>query len=75
MTTESKTALRAAKVANIIVCICDLYNVSLSEATDIYYKSTISDLIEDGVADLQCRSDKYLATIIWEEFQETPSEA
>lgn len=75
MTTESKTALRAAKVANIIVCICDLYNVSLSEATDIYYKSTISDLIEDGVADLQCRSDKYLATIIWEEFQETPGEA
>ncbi len=27
-------------------------------------------MIEDGVADLQCRSDKYLATLVWEEYSE-----
>lgn len=71
MTEESKTALRAAKVANIIISLCNLYRISLQEATDIYYRSITSDLIEEGVADLQCRSDKYLATLVWEEFQET----
>lgn len=71
MTEESKTALRAAKVANIIISLCNLYRISLQEATDIYYGSITSDLIEEGVADLQCRSDKYLATLVWEEFQET----
>lgn len=69
MTEESKVVLRAVKVANIIMSICELYHISVPKATDIYYESTTSDLIEDGVADLQCRSDKYLATIIWEEFQ------
>lgn len=70
MTEESKIALRAAKVANIIMSLCELYKVSLKDATDIYYRSTTSDLIEEGVADLQCRSDKYLATLVWEEYQE-----
>lgn len=63
--------MRAAKIANIIVCLCELYGMSLQEATDMFYKSTTSDLIEEGVADLQCRSDKYLATLVWEEYEET----
>lgn len=37
----------------------------------MYYQSDASELIEDGVADLQCRSDKYLATLIWDEHQES----
>jgi len=71
MTDESKLAFQANKSANIIKSICCLYGVSLTEATDIYYQSETSELIEDGVADLQCRSDKYLASIIWEEYQES----
>ncbi len=71
MTEESKMSLRATKVANIIISLCNLYGISLQDATDIYYRSITSDLIEEGVADLQCRSDKYLATLIWDEFQET----
>lgn len=67
MTEESKIALRATKVANIIMSLCDLYNLELKDATDMYYNSTTADLIEEGVADLQCRSDKYLATLVWEE--------
>lgn len=69
MTQESNLALRAAKVARVITSLCDLFNISLQDATDLYYNSSTSELIEDGVADLQCRSDKYLATLIWEEFQ------
>lgn len=71
MTEEGRMVMRAAKIANIIVCLCELYGMSLQEATDIFYKSITSDLIEEGVADLQCRSDKYLATLVWEEYEET----
>ena len=67
MTEESKIALRATKITNIIMSLRDLYNLELKEATDMYYRSTTADLIEEGVADLQCRSNKYLATLVWEE--------
>ncbi len=67
MTDESKMVLRAQKTANIILSLCELYNISLQEATDLYYSSETAILIEEGVSDLQCRSDKYLASLIWEE--------
>lgn len=63
-------AMRAAKCANIIMSLRELYGLSLQEATDIFYQSDTVGLIEDGVADLQCRSDKYLASLVWEEYQE-----
>ncbi len=71
MTEESKLAFQAGKSANIIKSLCDLYGLSLQDATDIYYQSDTSELIEEGIADLQCRNDKYLASVIWEEYQES----
>lgn len=70
MTQESIMALRASKCANIIKAMCELSHLSLKEATDIFYQSETAGLIEEGVADLQCRSDKYLATVILEEYHE-----
>lgn len=70
MTDESKMAMRAAKCAHIIMDLRELYGVSLQDATDMFYQSETAKLIEDGVADLQCRSDKYLASLVWEEHQE-----
>lgn len=70
MSEDGKTAMQANKNANIIKAISQLYHISLPEAIDIYYQSDTSELIEEGVGDLQCRSDKYLATIIWEEHNE-----
>lgn len=64
MSEDGKMAMQANKSANVIKAICELYGVSLQEAVDAYYQSDTSELIEDGVADFQCRSDKYLATII-----------
>ena len=70
MTEESKMVMRATKVANIILSLQELYNISLKEATNMYYNSTTANMVEDGVADLQCRSNKYLATLVWEEYEE-----
>lgn len=70
MTQESIMVFRASKNANIIKAICELSGLSLQNAIDIFYGSETAGLIEDGVADLQCRSDRYLATIILEEYKE-----
>lgn len=63
--------MRGTKCANIIMSMCELFDLSVQKATDIFYDSETARLIEEGVADLQCRSDKYLATLVWEEYQET----
>lgn len=68
MTEESKLSLRAIKNANIICSISELFGLSLSEAANMYYTSDTSRLVEDGVSDLHCRSEKYLATLVWDEF-------
>lgn len=70
MTEESKIVLRGDKCAGIISSISGRYGVDLKKATDIYYKSETSQLIEEGVADLHCRSNLYLAQCVWEEYKE-----
>lgn len=74
MTEETKTIFRGDRSANIIMAICELYDVSLEKATDIFYKSETSELIDDGVADLHCRSPRYLAQCVWDEYLESNSE-
>lgn len=71
MSDDSKQIMRSAQCARIIKCISEMFGLSLPEATDMYYNSETSNLIEEGVADLHCRSDKYLAEEIWLEFQES----
>ncbi len=70
MSEESKQILRSAQCARIIAAISEMHHITLEEATDIYYNSDTATLIEDGIADLHCRSDKYLAEEVWNEYQE-----
>ena len=73
MSEDSKQILKSTQCARIILCISEMYAVSLEEATDIFYNSETANMIEEGVADLHCRSDKYLAGEVWREFQESQS--
>ena len=66
---EAYHAILDAKYARIINEISALHSVSVEDAVDIVYNSPILPLLEDGVADLHCRSDKYLAEEIWREFK------
>lgn len=70
MSEESVQIIRSAQCARIIAAISEMFGVSLIEATDIYYSSETSNLIEEGVSDLHCRSDKYLADEVWNEYCE-----
>ena len=70
---EAKNTILDAKCARIIVAISRVHSVSLETATDIFYNSETSRLIEDGVADLHCRSDLYLAEEVWRGYEENKS--
>lgn len=63
--------LRGDKCAAIINSISEMFGVPIEDAADIYYESKTAQLIEEKVADLHCRSEKYLATLVWEEYQES----
>ena len=71
---EAYHAILEAKYARIINEISEMHSVSLEEAMDIFYNSPILPLIEEGIADLHCRSDKYLAEEIWREREEIKNE-
>ena len=66
---EAFHAILEAKYARIINEISNMYSVSIEKALDIFYNSPLLALLEEGVADLHCRSDKYLAEEIWREYQ------
>lgn len=53
--------LRDMKYARIIELISEKLHVSLDEAMEIFYTSPLFEIIDDGTADLICRSDIYLA--------------
>ena len=67
---ETDLVLRANKNAAIIVAMTELFGISIQEATNIYFQSETSQLIEEKVAELHCRSETYLATLAWEEHLE-----
>ena len=67
MNEVGKQILRSTQCARIIMSISEMYGVSINDAADIYYNSETSNMIEDGIADLHCRSDKYLAEEVWNE--------
>lgn len=71
---ELKQVMLEGKYARIINCISDMYKIPLDKAMDILYRSETFNLINEGVADLHCRSDKYLASEVWQEYQENQGE-
>ncbi len=52
------------KYTRIISLIAEKLSVSLEEAMDTLYSSPLFEIIDDGTADLICRSDLYLANEI-----------
>ncbi len=64
---EAYHAILGAKYARIIEEMSKMYHITMEEAMDRFYSSDTLQLMEEGVADLHCRSDKYLAQEIWNE--------
>lgn len=67
---ETELYLQGNKNAGIITAMSELFDLSTIDATNIFYQSETAQMIEEKVADLHCRSEKYLATLVWEEYLE-----
>lgn len=67
---ETDLVLRANKNAATIMAMTELYGVSVQDAINIFFQSETAQLIEEKIADLHCRSERYLATLVWEEHLE-----
>jgi hypothetical protein len=57
---DGRQTILQMKYARIIEGISQKQNVSREEAMDRFYHSETFQMIQSGIADLHCRSDRYL---------------
>lgn len=57
----AKQNILQAKYARIIEVLSEKMDIPIIDAMSLFYNSKTLDLIQNGTADLHCRSDKYLA--------------
>lgn len=58
------------KYARVIECFAKKQGISLDEALDLFYRSDVYQLMRDGVSDMHCMSDLYLAEELRLEYEE-----
>lgn len=58
------------KYSRVIECFAGKVDISLSNALDFFYRSEVYRLVHDGVSDMHCMSDEYLADELKAEYQE-----
>ena len=55
------------KYARIIRLFAEQNQLTLDEALDFFYRSDLYALVSEGISDMHCRSDQYLADELKEE--------
>lgn len=58
------------KYARVIACFAKQQGISLDEALDLFYRSEVYQLMREGVSDMHCMSDLYLAEELRLEYEE-----
>ena len=68
---NANAILLQKKYARVIELYADKYHVSPETALDRFYKSHLYHLISEGISDLHCMSDDYLADELDEEWSQS----
>lgn len=55
------------KYARVIQLFSQQKNIEIDEAMNFFYHSKTYDLMKNGISDMHCMSDKYLAQMLCEE--------
>ena len=58
------------KYSRVIAAFADRIGLSLDEALDFFYHSDVYRLVSEGVSDMHCMSDDYLAEELELEYRE-----
>lgn len=62
------------KYSRVIECFAKKADISLNHALDFFYRSELCRLVHEGVSDMHCMSDEYLADELIMEYKEKNSE-
>jgi len=65
---KADKAIMQLTYSSVIETFAELGNISLRQALDLFYKSQIYQEMRDGISDMHCRSEKYLAEDLVKEF-------
>lgn len=65
---NANLVLLQKKYARVIEAFAGQAGITLSEALDFFYHSMVYQLIRDGISDMHCMSDAYLAEDLREEY-------
>lgn len=67
---KANPILLQKKYSRVIECFARRQSISLSAALDFFYRSEVYQMIRDGVSDMHCMSDAYLAEELELEYKE-----
>jgi hypothetical protein len=70
ITMEANKTILQMKYARIVAIFAQESGLSLEDALAFFYDSDTYKLISEGVADMHCRSDEYLADELMIEYKE-----
>ena len=57
------------KYSRVIECFAKQQGISLDAALYVFYHSQVYQLIRDGISDMHCMSDEYLAEELKQEYE------
>lgn len=58
------------KYSRVVECFAKTVGISLDDALNFFYNSEVYHLISEGVSDMHCMSDEYLAEELRMEYAE-----
>lgn len=66
---KANSILLQKKYSRVIECFARRQGISLDTALDFFYHSDVYRLVREGVSDMHCMSDEYLAEELQQEYQ------
>lgn len=66
---EANKTILQMKYARIVTIFAEQVGISFEDALDFFYTSSVYRMMSEGIADMHCRSDGYLAGLIKEEWE------
>lgn len=66
---EANKTILQMKYARIVPIFAEQTGITLEDALDFFYTSSIYQMMNEGIADMHCRSDGCLANLVKEEWK------
>lgn len=70
---EANKTILQMKYARIVPIFAEQTGITLEDALNFFYTSSIYQMMNEGIADMHCRSDGYLANLVKEEWKNKKS--